>query len=280
MLWSKAMLWSSWSTWEAGAGSSSTQLHVLLQELALSSGGEKGEKFGQELVTGGSCSGPRWSFVIRAIEIKEYINWPGLWCSATLSSTESGALRCEAKQYFGEHPSLVSHSNFDEGDQWWSLQAWRLWLLSGTGSQWEGACSWAHWHSRLSGGWSRSFIHDVGCILNYYLPGARTSKGRRANKSMWRVQSWNSSVATWLEEHSVSRPASPGSFSRLPFNLLPSDQVVMFQVVSMVARPRPPASSAAAIGLPEFVSLYSTCWAATPCERWIWLSTQELEGGL
>ena len=127
---------------------------------------------------------------------------------------------------------------------------------------------------------ARSSIHTAGCILNYYLPGARTSKGRRANKSMWRVQSWNSSVATWLEEHSVSRPASPGSFSRLPFNLLPSDQVVMFQVVSMVARPRPPASSAAAIGLPEFVSLYSTCWAATPCERWIWSSTQELEGGL
>jgi len=44
-------------------------------------------------------------------------------------------------------------------------------------------------------------------------------------------------------------------------------QVVMFQVVSMVARPKPPPPSAAAVGLPAFTSLYSTCWAATPCER-------------
>jgi len=44
-------------------------------------------------------------------------------------------------------------------------------------------------------------------------------------------------------------------------------QVVMFQVVSMVARPKPPLSSIAAVGLPAFTSLYSTCWAAKPDKR-------------
>ena len=48
----------------------------------------------------------------------------------------------------------------------------------------------------------------------------------------------------------------------------------MFQVVSMVARPKPPALSSAAIGLPAFVSLYSTCWAAAPWERLTWLNIQ------
>jgi len=44
-------------------------------------------------------------------------------------------------------------------------------------------------------------------------------------------------------------------------------QVVMFQVVSMVARPKPPPISAAAVGLPAFTALYSKCWAARPTER-------------
>jgi len=44
-------------------------------------------------------------------------------------------------------------------------------------------------------------------------------------------------------------------------------QVVMFQVVSMVARPQPPPISAAAVGLPAFTALYSKCWAARPTER-------------
>jgi len=44
-------------------------------------------------------------------------------------------------------------------------------------------------------------------------------------------------------------------------------QVVMFQVVSMVARPKPPLISAAAVGLPAFTALYSKCWAARPTER-------------
>ena len=59
-----------------------------------------------------------------------------------------------------------------------------------------------------------------------------------------------------------------------PSDSLPSGQVVMFQVVSMVARPKPPALSSAAIGLPAFVSLYSTCWAAAPWERLTWLNIQ------
>lgn len=44
-------------------------------------------------------------------------------------------------------------------------------------------------------------------------------------------------------------------------------QVVMFQVVSMLARPTPPPSCTAAVGMPAFTSIYSTCWAAAPCER-------------
>ena len=43
----------------------------------------------------------------------------------------------------------------------------------------------------------------------------------------------------------------------------------MFQVVSMVARPKPPPISAAAVGLPAFTALYSKCWAARPTERWV-----------
>ena len=51
--------------------------------------------------------------------------------------------------------------------------------------------------------------------------------------------------------------------------LMVTFQVVMFQVVSMVARPKPPPISAAAVGLPAFTALYSKCWAARPTERWV-----------
>ena len=51
--------------------------------------------------------------------------------------------------------------------------------------------------------------------------------------------------------------------------LMVTFQVVMFQVVSMVARPKPPPISAAAVGLPAFTALYSKCWSARPTERWV-----------
>ena len=51
--------------------------------------------------------------------------------------------------------------------------------------------------------------------------------------------------------------------------LMVTFQVVMFQVVSMVARPKPPPISAAAVDLPAFTALYSKCWAAKPTERWV-----------
>jgi len=44
-------------------------------------------------------------------------------------------------------------------------------------------------------------------------------------------------------------------------------QAVMFRVVAVGARPAPPATTLASVGLPAFTSLYSRCWAAQPADR-------------
>ena len=75
------MLSSSWSMWEAGTcqvnlkrrtyereSNSQSDLLDLLQELALSSGGEEREELRQELVVGGGCSG-----LSSAHEFTEYL---------------------------------------------------------------------------------------------------------------------------------------------------------------------------------------------------------------
>ena len=110
-LWSKAMLSSSWSMWEAGTcqvnlkrrtyereSNSQSDLLDLLQELALSSGGEEREELRQELVVGGGCSGLSsshefteypWNLV--CIFTSSRFHSTGLQCLATLSPTESSA---------------------------------------------------------------------------------------------------------------------------------------------------------------------------------------------
>ena len=117
---------------------------------------------------------------------------------------------------------------------------------------------------------TRWVVSKLFVECNWYYQAPELLKGKVPSRA---CDVYSLGILLWqLDSRSVPYPGQHPQVKTIHniFLLYIFFQVVMFQVVSMVARPKPPPSSTAAVGLPVFTSLYSSCWAATPCERWIY----------